>query len=183
MGDSVCCVNRLDPFTELTVYGDGGAHVEYLPDKRQPIARIDYPKKTLLVETLCIHEFSMTFHGCHTCNPFRTAGAERGNDVACETTCETARTFTMCRSDSDPMFSVIDSSQEVLILERHETLHTLNKPKSSRKVQSLFFWIALLAESLAFVHARLKELMEGEVKTWDVVKGFCRVVGIVYRWG
>lgn len=89
----------------------------------------------------------------------------------------------MCRSDSDTVLGVVDRSQEILILKRHETLHALNKPKSSRKVQSLFFWIALLAETLAFVHARLKELMEGPMKTWDVVEGICRVVGIVYGWG
>jgi hypothetical protein len=47
----------------------------------------------------------------------------------------------------------------------------------------VLFWIALLAESLAFVHARLKELVEGKVKTWDVVEGVCRVVGIVYGRG
>lgn len=40
----------------------------------------------------------------------------------------------------------------------------------------------MLAESFAFVHARLKELIEGPVKTWDVVESVCRVIGIVYGW-
>lgn len=124
----------------------------------------------------------MTFHRRHTGDPFCTASTECGNDIPCKTTCEAGWAFAMCGSYSDAALGMVDSSQEILILKRHETLHTLNKPKSSRKIQSLFFWIALLAESFAFVHARLKELMEGPVKTWDVVESVCRVIGIVYGW-
>jgi hypothetical protein len=89
----------------------------------------------------------------------------------------------MCRSDSDTVLGVVDSSQEILVLKRHQPLHTLNKPESSRKVQSLFFRIALLAEALAFVHAGLKELVEGPVKTWDVVEGVGRVIRVIDGWG
>jgi hypothetical protein len=41
----------------------------------------------------------------------------------------------------------------------------------------------LLAEALAFVHAGLKELVEGPVKTWDVVEGVGRVIRVIDGWG
>jgi hypothetical protein len=41
----------------------------------------------------------------------------------------------------------------------------------------------LLAEALAFVHARLKELVEGPVKTWNVVEGVGRVIRVIDGWG